>query len=37
MLINISTGLVAFGIFALALENFEVAVISFGIAGWLIS
>jgi hypothetical protein len=37
MLLDIGTGLVAFGIFALALQNFGLAVISFGIAAWVLS
>jgi len=34
---DIGTALFAFGIFAVALENYEVAVGSFAVAVWLIS
>lgn len=35
--IDIGTALVAFGIFAIALENYGLAVIAFGVAAWCVS
>jgi hypothetical protein len=35
--ITLGVSLAAFGIFALSLESFEVALVSFGLAGWLMS
>lgn len=37
MYVDIGTALFAFGIFALALQNFELAIGSFAVAVWLIS
>jgi hypothetical protein len=37
MLLNIGTAIFAFGIFAIALENTVLAVICFGLAGWVLS
>jgi hypothetical protein len=34
MLLNIGTGLAAFAVLAVALENYELAAISFGLAVW---
>jgi hypothetical protein len=36
-MVTLATSLAAFGIFALSLRNFELAVVAFGIAGWLLS
>jgi hypothetical protein len=36
MLVNMGTALVAFGIFSMALENFGLAVICFGVAAWCV-
>jgi hypothetical protein len=37
MLVTTGLWLVAAGIIALSLESFEVAVVLFGIAGWMLS
>jgi len=36
-MVTIGLSLAALGIFALSLEGFEVAIVLFGIAGWLMS